>query len=256
MFTVAKGIYRVPKKVMTDVLGILLKSNDFAARNITWHAAVARAKQAKNGWSEQRIYEYADDIVERTQIGATKLSRAPVQQFALGRFITNMQTFVIGNWNFIAKDILEMHGKSPEITTLSNKQMRRLAKFGSLVGSMALASWVMEEMVGTYSPFPTPMKELQKQWSEDDWNYFKLMSEFVEPLPILSNARYGTSLFGAGVELMESIMDKARGEYVYDDWWDIAMELGGMPGGSTISKIRKAEERGRDPLKAALRIKQ
>jgi len=257
-----KGIYRVAKIVPSQVLNILIKSSDFASRNITWHAAVSEAKtmrkKGKLNWSDERIHQYADDIVERTQVGPTKLSRSPIQQHALGRFVTNMGTFVIGNWNFIAKDILELHGKAPEITRLNNRQMRRVLKFGSLMTTLSMVGWFFEDVLGQSSPVGNPVGEIKRQWSEDDWNYIKILGEFMEltSIPLLTNARFDSSLLGAGWDFVENVVDKGFERYTYERWYELLGTALGQPAGSTTNKVIRAEEKGEDPLKAALRIKQ
>jgi len=227
------------KKLLASGTMWPLKYIDLRTAMATWDGAYKMAKnKLKMGETEARTY--ANDVVTRTQASALPGDLAPVQRTALGKFITLFQTFVINDWNFLTEDVLGI--KNAKIT--NKKVVEKVLKY--IFATTAL-NILFEDLLEVKSPFPTPAKAVIEGLEDDDGvgrMAADVFMELLEPIPVVSSARYGTSPFGPGVEVIEELTRLMRDYPMQKPWYETVGKLLGIPGTTQIMKTKRARERG------------
>lgn len=216
-----------------------LQISDMETAIASWTAAHRHALKDLN-LKGDRARSFADDVVTRTQASARPGDLAPIQRSVLGRAATLFQTFVINDFNFIAKDILGL--KNPRI---SNKATRE--KVVRFVLSTTALSALLEEVLGLQSPYPTPVRDYMegKEAGDSVWEIAKNVAfGFTDPIPIAGSGRYGNTLGGAGVGTADEFISSLRGAPLAPALWEPAGKILGVPGVAQVSKSVRARKRG------------
>jgi len=226
------------KKVIASGAMWPLKYLDLRTAMATWDGAYKLAKD-KMKMGENRAVEYANDVVTRTQASALQGDLAPVQRTALGKFMTLFQTFVINDWNFLTEDVLGM--KNAKIT--NPIAVKKVLKF---IAATTMTNVLFEDIIGVKSPLPTPLKALMKGVEDEDSTgriALSIFMEMLEPIPVVSSARYGTSPFGPGVETIGELTKLMRDYPMQKPWYETLGKLMGVPGTTQVMKTKRAIER-------------
>ncbi|NNG09070.1 MAG: hypothetical protein HKM92_02785 [Arenibacter sp.] len=275
---------RSPEVTIAEDLGRLgdLKMSEFPkiARNIsfrglqimdgltahaTWNGAYAQAKAGKvpgrrgREMSETEAIRYADDIVVKTQGSGNPGEISPIQYTSWGKTATMFQTFVINNWNYLTQEAM---GLSPN-TTIKSALPKALRYVAAVTG----ANYVFEDLAGMKSPMGRPIKAIE-EGLEEGTNAFEIAMDFagelLEPAPVVSGARYGSSLFGPLVQRIGDITTGGKyglnpkveigkaidiGRFP-DKTAQLAMDLSGVPGTGQAFKIYRGLKRGETPYGA------
>jgi len=219
-----------------------LRAMDAQAARATWLGAYKRAlnKDFNNP------VKYADEVVLKTQGSAASSDISDIQTHAIGKFLTQFQTFVINDFNYIAKDLLGI--KNPDIT--KREQLRKVINYvvaGSLVNTVA-------DEAGIPTPIPSPIKAMKSAREEGKEGLDILKAggaELAQKLPVIGGAaRFGGSLGGPMLNFAERAM---RGQ----ESLPIAVgKLLGVPGVNQLQKLLPMmvgdEEPNIENLKAAL----
>jgi hypothetical protein len=253
-----------------DMLGSagfkLLKIGDFETALATWNGSYKFATE-KLGYSGKQAFNYADDVVTRTQASSLPGDLAPIQRSMLGRALTMFQTFVINDWNFLTRDVLGLKSGQGLTKDVAIKGARMIA-------ATTILNMFLEDALGLNSPFPRPIKELVGQIREGE-NFENIASkvglELVEPVPILSGTRYGRAPGGPILEMIGDAAEKLRGGAyankkkgmiteireegltsgnLADVFSHPVTKLGGVPGAAQFTKTFRAMERGESPWTA------
>jgi len=171
--------------------------------------------------------KYADEVVLKTQGSAASSDISDIQTHAIGKFMTQFQTFVINDFNYIAKELLGI--KNPDIT--KRDQLRKVINYvlaGTLVNTIA-------EEAGIPTPIPSPIKAMKRAREEGKEGLDILKAggvELAQKLPVIGGAaRFGGSLGGPMMNFAERAM---RGQ---ESLPIAAGKLLGVPGVNQLQKF-------------------
>lgn len=209
-----------------------------------WNTAYKQATN-KLGYNHKDSVRYADDVVVRTQGSSMPGDLAGVQRNALGRALTQFQSFAISDWNFLTQEVFG-----------GTKQMSRTQMFGSIL-KWAFATQAINEILRAMNIQPSSM-EFIRDWSKGAMSG---LSNFLEPIPILSSTRYGRGMSGPLLETARDLTRAVRGDPltsnpfremtrslgISDEMAKViepAAELIGIPGIRQMAKYGKAQQRG------------
>jgi hypothetical protein len=229
---------------------------DMITARATWQGAYKKGREVYS-LSEKQAARYADDVVTKTQASGAPGDLAPIQYTAWGKALTLFQTFVINDWKFLTQDVLGL-GKN---TTMA-KAMPKLIRY--VIGT-AMINMLFEDATGIKSPFPRPVKALQKGMENQDHVVdiaLGVGKELVEPIPVIGNARYGSSPLGAGAEKISKVFTGGKyGQTPAKEISQLASEgrvptstlelvgnLAGVPGTGQVAKSFRAAQRGEAPF--------
>jgi hypothetical protein len=230
------------KRGATAASYIPLRAMDAQAARATWLGAYKRA--SNRGFDDP--IKYADEVVLKTQGSAASSDISDIQTHAIGKFLTQFQTFVINDFNYIARDLLGI--KNPDIT--KREQLRKVINYvlaGTLVNSVA-------DEIGIPTPIPSPIKAMRSAREEGKEGLDVLKAggaELAQKLPVIGGAaRFGGSLGGPMLNFAERAM---RGQ---ESLPIAAGKLLGVPGVNQLQKFLPMmvgdEEPTAENLKAAL----
>jgi len=228
-----------------------LKVLDMETATATWIGAYKKAVEVDK-LPERLAVKYADDTVVKTQASASRYDLSPIQRSAIGKFFTTFQTFVINNWNWLSKEVVGLGNKE-----ISNKTaMKKITRY--IIGAM-LVNTVYEDLLGVNSPLPAPLSEAYKVYRKTEEKNAKTRKEenmkspakaavfaagleFLQLVPGLGNARFGSSFLGAPAEYLGDISSKLAaetGQYVgyTPSWLEIGGKTVGIPGTVQARKV-------------------
>jgi hypothetical protein len=234
------------KKAINDSwLGMKpLKYLDMQTATTTWLGAFEKAKEVYK-MPEEKAIRYADDTVIRTQGSAAAHDLAPLQRIALGRFFSTFQSFVINNFNFLAKDVVGI--KNPMM-----KPAESLHKVSRYVLGATIINTIFEEVLGINSPLPAPVRAAKKTYDKNGSEKeaaVSAMLELLQVVPGFGGLRYGSGVTGAGVDYLKDVTNKLAeeaGEYrgKTKSWGELAGKAMGIPGTGQVTKTTKILEKG------------
>jgi hypothetical protein len=197
---------------------------DSITAQATWLGAYNRAV-SELGLVGEKAYNFADDVVVKTQASAARSDVAKVQRSTGGKLLTQFQTFVINDFNRINRDVLG----------IGNDKMSKTDVIKKAATALIFASgwnYVSEDVLGIPSPFPRPVKTFKEKGAVE------AARELSSQIPVVGGSlRYGSSLTGATLGLILDAEDKVNGKYTSKTWWEIAGKVLGVPGATQAKKI-------------------
>lgn len=209
----------------------------------TWNGAFKLATD--NGMKFERAVNFADDVVTRTQASALPGDLAPIQWSAFGKSVTLFQTFVINNWGFLTKDVLGLGNVSISNDVALRKVIRLVSAMTA--ANILLEGWGEWGGLGLQSPFPTPIKDIQRSIENNDpavTTALKVAFGLIDPVPVIGSARYGKGPGGPVLELGYETVRSLQGAPMAKPLPEIAGKILGVPGTTQIGKSLRAKERG------------
>ena len=240
---VGKALHKIgkpAKKLGTAPLGLM----DSLVAYSTWLGAEAKGMRIFKKTKEYKALEpsqqkaaqrkagrdYADDVVVRAQGSAAKSARAPIQGTAEGKFITNLQTFTIANFDYLTRHVMGIkNAKVSDIKTLA-KAMEWVA-----VTSLVSDGFIQ---IGWDSPNPTPIRAYLESMERTDDKVKAIKEaakELLEYIPIVGGRfKHRSELTGS---IMEQLVRLAGGDIT------ALPRLLGIPGTSTVIKGYRAANR-------------
>jgi hypothetical protein len=217
-----------------------LKMADMLSAQATWLGAFEHAKA--NGLRGKAAFRFADDITVKTQGSAMDIDMSPIQRSAIGRFATLFQTFVISDWNFLTKEVLNSN------TKISRTNAEAFGKVATYIIGTTLFSSFFEDVLGITSPFPSPVSAIQKGIdNREDFPSIALrvVKEGLEQLPGPGGGfKFGTNPLGAGVEAGTKITQLFSDSPTAEPYYKTLMTVFGVPGTAQVHKMIKAHGRG------------
>ncbi|MCK4330870.1 transglycosylase SLT domain-containing protein [candidate division WOR-3 bacterium] len=228
------------KKKVAGVGMIPLTVLDSVAARITLLGAYAKGKQRLK-LSEEAAWNYADDVVIRTQASAARSDVAPIQRTQLGKTVTCLQTFVINHWGFLTKDVLGIKNANINNATI----VKRVIRF--ILATTAVNAFY-EEGLKLNSPNPTPIRayrEIFEETGDPKKAFARGVKEIAEYIPLWGGRlRYGSEIGGPVLsELLKLIEDGNI---------DALIKLIGIPGSNQFFKMVRAHERRGTDIDIAL----
>lgn len=222
----------------------LLEFFDNETAVYTWLGAHKLATE-KLSLKGRNAFNFADDIVVKTQGSSMPGDLAPIQRSIGGRALTQFQTFVISDFNFLKTDVLGIGAE----TKLTPKQIAgRIAQFA--VATTAL-NILLEDFAHIQSPFPTPIRDLRKPYEADDasWEIALKMAGRVgasalETVPVIGSLRYGEGPSGPIINTTTELFRSLRGDPLAPHPLEPIAKIAGIPATQQISKTVRGVERG------------
>lgn len=220
-----------------------LKILDMVSAEATWIGAYKHAQRVEGLRPGRESARYADDVVLRTQGSGMRSDMAPIQRSALGRAATLFQTFVIGNYHFLTKDVAGM-GKGHSAPQVA-KNISNIARW---VGYGLLVDILFEDVLGMKSPMPQPVtafvKEMNRPGGKLDTASLRAAGEVAEILPIIGGGiRYGKSPLGAVAETLteiSTVAGKTRGPGISPV--ELGAKVAGIPGTAQVARALRSNK--------------
>ena len=200
---------------------------DMQAALMSWNAGYKHATK-KLGYNHKDAVRFSDDLVVRTQGSTMPGDLAGVQRNAIGKALTQFQTFAISDWNFLTNEVF---GKQQGIST--RQMIVNIMRF-------TFATQTINElyrMLHIQTPFPELVRDFKK-------GVLSGLSNLIEPIPILSSTRYGRGIGGPLIETGRDLTRAIRSDPMAPNWKEPAAALAGVPGTRQASKYLRAQKRG------------
>ena len=213
---------------------------DLETARATWLGA-RRFGQQKYGLKGKELTQFADDTVVRTQASASAGDISPIQRSELGKAMTMFQTFVINDWGFLTKDVLNW--KKADVHNPVH-----FAKVYRYVVATSLISMIYEDLFGIPSPLPRPLKTAYDSVQEGE-NIGRIAlnvaKEMMEPIPIIGGPfRYGHQFGGPAYELIDETRKKFTDDPIQRPWLELIARGSGIPGTGQFIKYQRGQKRG------------
>jgi hypothetical protein len=210
-----------------------LEIADYETARSSWLGAYRMATD-KLGLAGKEAYNFANDVVVKTQSSASKWDVAPFQRTSLGRVASPLQTFVMGEWSWLMHDVLGLGNKA-----ITNKDAFKKAT--GVVVSTFLYNTLSEDVLGVPSPRPSPLKAAMEARQDGESVPWAVTKEMGQMLPIIGGGlKYGRAPLGASLNLMENAFKGGTGEMSLAE---IAGRMAGIPGTMQASRLSKVPEK-------------
>jgi len=197
---------------------------------------------------ERDAVRYADDLVVRTQGSGSPGDLAAIQRNTAGKALTQFQTFLISDWDFFTKEVLQMRNPERNIKEVVNNA----AKFAL---TTTMFNVLFEDVMNVQSPFPTPIRDVMRGYDEGDnavqlaW---RLGGSALEPVPIIGASRYGKSIAGPIVNTLTDLTRSLADAPLSPSPFDPLSKFAGIPGSQQVAKTARAIKRGENPWQATV----
>jgi len=249
----------------------LLELMDMEAAVITWNAAYKIAKGSKMGYSHKDSVRYADDLVVRTQGSTMPGDLVGFQRNARGKLITQFQTFLISDFNFLRDEVLSKGktggggggnippGGVPSGTgSWETGGKRTKTQFAINAIRLLIYTQIMNElykMLHIQPPLPDPVEDVRKGMKEGH-SLPRLAIDLAvgqaERLPFIGGMRYGKGIAGPAIETTRDLACSYRGDPLSPPWWEPTATMLGVPGTRQVSKTARALKRGENPYDSVM----
>jgi len=223
------------KRAATEIGYAPLHYMDSQAAMATWWGAYRRGLSSGMQPGKE-LFRYADDVVVKTQISAAKGDLSKIQTHTLGKALTQFQTFVLGEGNYLM-DII------PGLKSNNLSFGQKLAKTTRVAAAAGLANMVYEDVFGIESPMPTFAGAIGKAMREDK-NYLGIgmdvAKEASSMIPVISGARYtGGSPFGPIAQFATDVASTVKGEPSRVPLWTLPLRLRGVPFTAQLERLTR-----------------
>jgi len=241
-----------------------LKLLDLYTSELTWYAAYLKGQRL--GYTGQKLINYADDVVVRTQASANPEDISKIQRIAEGRFLTIFQTFTINEWQIMKQMLFSpiMKIKRNEPVTFDD-----FVQAGRFLFWTTMWNYFYEDIMHMRSPFPTPIREFRRKYAETEDIFLaaaKAIRELGEQVPIFgATLKYGTpykiplpaavqTLIDVGTATNRLLGTRKFSELRLEDYSAFA-KLAGITGAAQAEKMIRRINNGMSWWQAFLGIK-
>ena len=237
----------------------LMELMDMEAAVMSWNGAYKQA-QKKLGFNHKESVRYADDLVVRTQGSTMPGDLSGIQRNALGKLITQFQTFLISDWNFLTHEVLTKGkpgggggGQIPPGGVASGSgdwsvpESRSTFQLVKNVVGFLIATQLMNELfklLHLQPAQPDPVKDVQQGVSAGHGPIglaFDLAVGQMERIPIIGAMRYGKGITGPATETIRDLTRAARGDPLVRNPYEGPLRDLGIPKGEAQMLSRIAE---------------
>ncbi|RLI53779.1 MAG: hypothetical protein DRP09_14870, partial [Candidatus Thorarchaeota archaeon] len=189
---------------------------DMWSATLTWRAAYRKA--LGEGKSEKEAAKFADEVVIETQGSGAPEDISPVQSTSIGKALTIFQTFNISNWNYLVNEVLGV-GKRDMASKETAKQVFRYVAFTTIFNLF------YEVLLGMHGPYPSiPFRFFEEKAKGESGfvSFMKLLTELVEPIPIIGGSlKYSSNPGGLMLQLISEVFQKPGYMPVLRSWDDL-----------------------------------
>jgi hypothetical protein len=242
----------------------LIELLDMEAALVTWNAGYKFATSPKVGYNHKDAVRYADDLVVRTQGSTMPGDLAGIQRNPLGKLVTQFQTFLISDFNFLRDEVLTKGkigggggGQIPpggvasgpgswEEPGAPRSNMRFMR---NVIGFLIITQIINElyKLLHIQPALPDPVEDVRKGMQARHslpQLALDLAVGQIERLPIIGGMRYGKGIAGPAIETARDAARAYRNDPLSPPWWEPTATLLGVPGTRQISKFTRAQKRG------------
>ena len=227
----------------TARLGMMpMQAFDMMSAIISYNAG--KLKGTKQGLRGSELVRFADDVVIDTQGSGWRGDLAPIQRNALGKSITQFQTFNINDYNNIVNNVLKVgKGASPKEVAWS---------VAGFIGAVAAANTLtdvinMVSPIRAESPLPRPIKAARDSIGRGDDPLETAMNVFFETVgpytPVLGGSRFGKGIGGpAAATLLYDIPASLRGKGYAPTIYESGSKALGVTGSNFMWRMSKDDD--------------
>lgn len=195
------GLRDISRTLGPSVIYKTMEIFDHAAATVTGLAATRLAEHV--GLSGRDLTNFVDDVIVRTNGGTMPGDVAGIQRSTGGRMATQMQRFLINDWNYLIEDVLGAAGRK-DIARLMNRDPDRyvpavVKSALSYAATISAYNILMEDVLGVQTNRPAPIRTaINSQQAGDDnlTTAWKVALNLTDPLPLVGSVRYGIGLGG------------------------------------------------------------
>ena len=207
-----------------------LEAMDHAIAAGIWHGGYEDA--LAKGLSGRKAFDWADEVVIKSQGSASGIDRSNIQRTMLGKALTGLQTFTIADYNLLAREVMGFG--NPSKSTLSK---------GASLASMIVAGTAMNlfyrNVIGMAPPNPEPIEAFQRAKEGGASNVGASVAIGKEIAtkyaPIVGSMAMGKVPFGPAGGL---VADLTAG---YKAGPEAALSALGVPGTNVLSRLYRSE---------------
>lgn len=207
-----------------------LEAMDHSIATGIWHAGYEDA--LAKGLSGRKAFDWADEVVIKSQGSASAIDRANIQRTMFGKALTGLQTFTIADYNLIGREILGLG--NPTKSALS-----KTASAASMIATGLAMNLFYRNVMGMAPPNPEPIEAFQRAKEGGASNISAAMVAGKEVAtkyaPIVGSMAMGKTPFGPAGGL---VADLTSG---YKSLPEAAMTFGGVPGANVLSRLYRSE---------------
>jgi hypothetical protein len=239
---VREGRVQDVKRGMARIGMVPMQALDMTSAVITY-LATERQGYAQ-GLRGRDLVHFADDAVIETQGSSWRGDLSPIQRNALGKSLTQFQTFAISDYNNIVHNVLKIgKGSSPKAIAKS------VGLFATTVAAanMATDAFNLFSPLKVSSPLPRPYKAFQESRNRDDDAFTTALNVFFQTVapyaPMVGGSRYGKGIGGPVIaELFVDIPNALQGKPGASSIYESLSQLGGVPGGNVLWRVNKESD--------------
>lgn len=234
----------------------LMELFDMEAAVMSWNGAYKQAK-GKMGYTHKDSVRFADDLVVRTQGSTMPGDLSGIQRNALGKLVTQFQTFLISDWNFLTNEVLSKQrtgggggGQIPPGGVASGTgdwskggKPSTFKLIGNIIQLLAATQLVNElyKMMHIQPAQPDPVEDIKRGRAAGHgpaglaWDVAVGQTERV---PLIGGAlRYGTGITGPATETVRELTRAARGDPLVRNPYEDILRHYGQPEPEMVSKL-------------------
>lgn len=239
------------QKLVGDAGLAALKYLDFETAKATWIGAVKRYMHNIPEGILQDAYNYADDVVTRTQGSALMGDIAPIQRTAAGRFFTLFQTYAINDFNFLTRDVLGIKGTIDPVSLPAGSWK----KIGGYVAATIIANYLLENVnpIPVNSPRPRPAKDFIEGLEEGGplWALMRVGAGALDVVPGLGQvSKFGKVPSPPAAQAIVEIINALQGRPFNQGLLRTTGTAVGIPGTSQVFRQGAAIKRGQGPIES------
>jgi hypothetical protein len=207
-----------------------LETMDHAVATGVWHAAHDQA--VARGLKGRKAFDYADEVVVKSQGSASGIDRSNIQRTMMGKALTGLQTFTIADYNLLAREVLGFGNPNKSFVSKG-------ASLAAVVATGTAMNLFYRNVMGMPPPNPEPIETYQKAKeggaSELGAAYEVGKDVATKYAPIAGSMAMGKTPFGP---LGGLVTDLAYG---YKETPEAALSLLGVPGTNVGSRLYRSE---------------
>jgi len=201
----------------------------------TWWAAYRRGISSGMKPGDE-LFKYCDDVVTKTQGSAARSDLARIQTHSAGKALTQFQTFIINEWNYLT-------GIIPGLRESGMSFGDKMKKITRVATAGALANIVYEDVIGMPSPLPTPLRAGYKAFMRGEGAFGAAKAatgELSQVVPVFGGARYtGGSPLGPVAGFATDMAAAVKGEQGRVPLWTLPLRLRGVPGTVQLERLTR-----------------
>lgn len=234
IIAIREGRIRDVSRALAQVGMSAMEAADYEAAIITKNAF--RRKGEALGLQGEALNNFSDNGVINTQASGARWDIPTIQRSALGRTLTQFQTFTFTDFSWMVNNILKPSMDQPIMETVKD--------VGKLVAIGAAFNTVAEHLFGIDPPTPTPIKTFMKSQEKGDQPFttaFKVAADVSSPFmgPFASLVKMGRPIGGplpsVALDLSLSLLDRPGSQNALEP----LSKFGGVPGSASWWRIQR-----------------